>query len=183
MPTLAEIQEQIRNLDGLSRLLGRKEIKELPDILWEDERVEAIVQGVYNKKLGILVASNKRLIFVKKGLLYGLQVEDFPYDKITSIQYETGLMYGKIKIFSSGNKAEIEQVEKRRARDFSEYIRARISGVTKHASYHEQAAAAKDPYDDMLTKLERLPQLKERGILTEEEFQEQKQAILRSYSI
>src|SRR5690606_23624971 len=156
MPTLEEIQEQIRNLDGLSKLLGRREIKELPNILWEDERVEAIVQGVYYKKLGILAGTNKRLIFVKKGFVYGLQVEDFPYDRITSIQYETGLVYGRIKIYSSGNKAEIAQVEKKQARDFSEYIRARISGVTKHASYYEQAAAAKDPYDDMLTKLERL---------------------------
>ena len=33
MPTLAEIQTQICNLDGFETFLGRKEIKELPNIL------------------------------------------------------------------------------------------------------------------------------------------------------
>lgn len=37
---LDDIREQIDNLDGASKFLGRKEIKELPSILWEDERVE-----------------------------------------------------------------------------------------------------------------------------------------------
>ena len=41
-----------------------------------------------------LVATNKRLIFVDKGFVVGLKVEDFPYDKISSIQYETGILMG-----------------------------------------------------------------------------------------
>ena len=102
MPTLEEIKTQIQHIDGVSKLLGRKEIKELPNILWEDEIVEKMVQGQYNTGIGILVATNKRLLFVDKGLIYGLHVEDFPYDKITSIQYKTGLLYGEIKIFASG---------------------------------------------------------------------------------
>lgn len=42
MPSLIEIQSQIRNLDGFETYLGRKEIKELPNILWEDEKVEML---------------------------------------------------------------------------------------------------------------------------------------------
>ena len=37
-----------------------------------------------------------------KGFIFGLKVEDFPYDKISSIQYETGLIFGKLTIFTSG---------------------------------------------------------------------------------
>lgn len=112
MPTLEEIQKQIGSLDGASRLLAFKEIKELPKILWEDERVEQIIQGMYNNGNGVLVATNKRLVFVDKGLMFGLKVEDFPYDKITSIQYETGMLMGEITIFASGNKAEIKYLDK-----------------------------------------------------------------------
>jgi hypothetical protein len=86
MPTLEDIKKQVSSLDGTSMLLGRKEIKELPSILWEDECVEQIIQGTYNNGNGILVATNKRLVFVDKGIIFGLKVEDFPYDKITSIQ-------------------------------------------------------------------------------------------------
>ena len=174
MPTLEEIKIQIKCLDGVSRLLGRREIRELPNILWDDEIVEQIVQCLYENGQGILVATNKRLLFVDKGLIYGLRIEDFPYDKITSIQYETGLIFGKIKIFASGNKADIEQVDKKQARDFAEYVRARISGIKEHASIPKNKPAS----DDVITQLERLAKLKSQGVISDEEFSSQKKKIL-----
>ena len=98
MPTLDEIKKQISSISETSKLIGRKEIKELPDILCEDEVVENLIQGFYNNGNGILVATNKRLIFIDKGLLYGLKVEDFPLDKISTIQYSTGMLMGKLTI-------------------------------------------------------------------------------------
>lgn len=172
MPTLEQIQEQLKRIDGISHLLGRKEIKELPAILWEDEQVEHMVQGIYNNGLGALFATNKRLLFVDKGMIFGLKVEDFPYDKITSIQYETGMLQGKLTIFASGNRAEITNCEKGLVRGFSEYVRARIS------SPQESKAPATGSSDDVISKLERLAKLKEQGILTDEEFLQQKAKIL-----
>lgn len=174
MPTLEEIKKQIQHLDGVSRLFGRKEIKELPNILWEDEIVEKMVQGYYGCGQGILVATNKRLLFVDKGLIYGLRVEDFPHGKITSIQYKTGLVFGTITIFTSGNKADIEQIDKKQARDFAEYVRARISGAKEHASIPKNKPSS----DDVITQLEKLAKLKEQGILSEEELSSQKKNIL-----
>lgn len=178
MPTLEDIEKQIKSLDGVSKFLGRKEIKELPSILWEDEALEKIVQGFYSKGVGILVATNKRLIFVDKGLLWGLKVEDFPYDKISSIQYDTGILSGEIIIFTSGNKAKIEQIEKKQCRDFCDYVRARISSIKEHASLPKEQIAATVSSDDFISKLERLAKLKEQGILTDEEFLTQKNKIL-----
>jgi hypothetical protein len=176
MPTLEEIQKQIGSLDGASRLLAFKEIKELPKILWEDERVEQIIQGMYNNGNGVLVATNKRLVFVDKGLMFGLKVEDFPYDKITSIQYETGMLMGEITIFASGNKAEIKYLDKARTRVFAEFVRARITAASSHASMSKDNAAPQA--DDVVSKLERLAALKSQGILTDEEFLDQKRKIL-----
>ena len=50
MPSLEEIKNQINSLDGMSQFLGIKEVKELPDILWDDENVEKIIQGTYNNE-------------------------------------------------------------------------------------------------------------------------------------
>ena len=74
-------------------------------------------------------------------LLYGLKVEDFPYDKITSIQYETGMFFGKVTIFASGNKADINQIDKKQAKDFGDYVRARITGQSEHAGISEKDKA------------------------------------------
>lgn len=77
-----------------------------------DENVYNLIQGIYNNGIGIFAATNKRLIFIDKGLMYGLKVEDFHYDKISSIQYLAGLLLGKLLIFVSGNKEVIDNVDK-----------------------------------------------------------------------
>ena len=184
MPTYEQIQTQIQHLDNVSKFLGKRELKELPSILWEDEVVERIVQGLYGKGNGILVATNKRLVFVDKGLIVGLRVEDFPYDKISSIQYETGLLFGKLIIFTSGNRATIEQVDKKQCRDFGDYVRARITQVkdshsagstTQHVASNNSGGTSTG---NVVEQLEKLAHLKTQGILTEEEFQQQKRKIL-----
>lgn len=127
-----------------------------------------------------MVATNKRLIFVDKGMFFGLKVEDFPYDKISSIQYETGLLMGKIIIFTSGNKAIIDHVEKSKVRTFGDWVRARISSPKENVLVHPVSQTQPIPGNssDPLEKLERLARLKEQGVLTDEEFQKQKQQIL-----
>jgi hypothetical protein len=132
MPTLEEIKTQIQNIDGLSKFLRKKEIKELPNILWDNENVENLIDGIIdNLRGGILVATNKRLIFIDKELLYGLNVKDFPYDIVNSIQYTTGLIFGKLTIIVSGNKTIIENVDKQRFQIFSDFVKNKISSSQK----------------------------------------------------
>ena len=177
MPTLKEIKKQIQHLDGLQQFLGRREIKELPRILWENECLENIIQGTYKDGNGVLVATNKRLIFVDKGFVVGLKVEDFPYDKISSIQYETGILMGTLVIFASGNKAEIKKVAKKNLRGFAEWVRARISAPQPSVAVPNESQTHATQ-EDTIAQLERLAKLREQGVLDEKEFQEQKNKIL-----
>jgi hypothetical protein len=134
---------------------------------------------MYNNGIGILVATNKRLVFADKGLVFGLRVEDFPYDKISSIQYSTGLLLGKLTIFTSGNKAVIDNVDKKRVRIFGDFVRNKISSKDTVETPSKQSQQKADTSsDDIVSKLERLAKLKEQRILTEEEFTQQKQKIL-----
>jgi hypothetical protein len=172
---LDEIKAQIAKLElnNISSFLGRKEISELPSILAANEQIDNLIQGTYNKGQGILVSTDRRLVFVDKGLLYGLKVEDFPLDKITSIQYETGLLLGEVKIHTSGNIAVIDNVEKSAARKFAEFIRNKLSAPKPQTQPLQQFS---EP--SVLDKLEKLGKLKESGILSEEEFSEQKKKLL-----
>ena len=105
-------------------------------------------------------------------MLYGLKVEDFPLDKITSIQYETGLLLGGIKIHTSGNIAKIENVEKASARSFAEFVRDKLSQPKENTT----TTIISEP--NVLDQLEKLAKLKENGILSDEEFNEQKKKLL-----
>ena len=167
----AEIQNF--NLDNVSTFLGRKEINELPEILAENEKINNIIQGTYNNSQGILISTNRRLVFIDKGLLYGLKVEDFALDKISSIQYETGLLLGKVKIHTSSNIASIENVVKSSARQFAESVRNLLSEPKE-----KQIVQQNNSEPTVLDQIEKLAKMKDNGILTEEEFTEQKKKLL-----
>jgi len=170
---LEEIKSEIQNLklDNISTVFGRKEINELPQILAPTEQIDNIIQGTYNNGQGILFSTNRRLLFVDKGVFYGLKVEDFPLDKISSIQYETGLLLGKVKVHTSGNIATIDNIGKESARKFAEFVRNKIS-------HHKEFQPQNTPQTDILGQLEKLATFKENGILSEEEFVEQKKKLL-----
>lgn len=166
-----KVQIQSLKLDNVSSFLGRKEINELPNILAPTETVDNIIQGTYDNGQGILVSTNRRLVFIDKGLIYGLKVEDFPLDKITSIQYETGLILGKVNIHTSGNIATIDNVEKASSRKFAEFVRDKLSQPNEiNSNINSQL--------NVLDQLEKLAKLKENGILSEEEFNDQKKKFL-----
>ena len=109
--------------------------------------------------------------------MWGLTVEDFPFDKISSIQYELGMLTAELIIFSSGNEAKIKNVANERCRLFCENVRAIISSPRKNESEGKQVMSNSNN-DDMIEQLERLSKLKEVGALTDEEFKAAKKKLL-----
>jgi len=177
--TANDIDGVLKRLPGGSAFLGRREVKELPSILWEDEVIHHIVQGMYSGGNGILVCTQRRLVFVDKGMFGSLKVEDFPLDKISSIQYSTGLLLGTITIFTSGNKAEISHVGKAEARSFAEGARALIAkGAVKPVVQAPSAQAATPAGSNLAADLERLAALRTSGVLSEDEFAAAKRTLL-----
>jgi len=85
-------------------------------------------------------------------------------------------MFGKITIFTSGNKSTIEQIDKKQTRNFAETIRAKISKLSDNNKTNNQTS--NPVQDDIISKLERLAKLKESGIISDEEFEIQKRKIL-----
>ncbi len=115
----------IHGLDGseFKGHWGRSEIKELPHILGEGE---VIRHAVYAKREsggnGLLLATDSRLLFVDKGMLYGLTVQEFPYGAISSVRYNTGLVMGKVFLVAEGYTVFFEQVDNEMAKSFCEFV-------------------------------------------------------------
>lgn len=134
MPTLYEVKTQIKSLEGADKLLESKEIKELPSILSARETVKKVIKGSCEHRTGMMVATEKRLIFVDKGVIFGIGIEDFTYDKITSIQYKVDSAFGTITISTSEKRIHIQQVDKEQVISFSKYVRERIARHGKNNS-------------------------------------------------
>ncbi|HCN50043.1 MAG TPA: hypothetical protein DIT10_13310 [Chryseobacterium sp.] len=169
---LDEIKDELEKLDINPTFFARKEIHELPDILSVDEKIVYLVEGrnKINNHHIILVATDRRVIFVDKEFMYGLKVEDFSYSKISSIQYETALLLASIDIHVADDVVEIDGVGKYDAELFCEKVR----NFMAHPEEYVQAKT--EP--TVLDQLEQLGRLKENGFLSEDEFNEQKKKLI-----
>lgn len=176
-----EIKEAMSGRIG-SKYLGKKEMKELPNILLKGETPHQAVRGSRESDtwFGMLVATDQRLIFIYKGFM-SLGIEDFPYDKITSVEYKTGWASGDIVIHGSGNRVKIANIVNEECAPFVDWVRNYMNEYKSDAPTRKSAPvieAAEDRTDKVIKQLKELGELKNQGILTEEEFQSEKAKIL-----
>jgi PH (Pleckstrin Homology) domain-containing protein/putative oligomerization/nucleic acid binding protein len=158
-----------------ARLGSGREIRKLVSYLWDDETVDFMTKGTYGEGIGLLVLTDRRLLFLKEGV-FSKKTEDFPIEKISSVQWSSGIIYGTVTVFASGNKAEIKNVYKEDGKHIVEVLRGRLSGKTVHRPGQEEAAATHQP--DLYEQLAKLGQLRDAGVLTPEEFDAKKAELL-----
>lgn len=167
--------EKARSLMSVKLGSGR-EIKRLAEYLWDNEQVERMVSGQYGGGQGVLVLTNRRLLFLKDGIMRKT-LEDFPLEKISSVQWSSGIVQGKITIFASGNKAEVKGILTSAGKDLADLARERITDVSKTA---KPAPGASGPSGaaSVADELRKLAELRDAGVLTEDEFAAQKARLL-----
>lgn len=170
-----EIQNEINSLPYINEWLTTKEIDELPNILSKEESIKAITSGLTNGNTWLIVCTNKRVLMLDKGLLYGLKFVDIPLDRVNSITYTTGLMFGNIAITDGAITRTIENVSKGTVNFFADtvnkqkelYIQSRNTPVTQVV---DTISAA----DEIL----KFKELLDMGVITQEEFEMKKKKLL-----
>jgi Bacterial PH domain/Short C-terminal domain len=162
----------------LNKLLGKAE-----DHLDSDEEVVRAVVGTYETKImgndsvrkGLLAATNHRLIFYTKKM-GGYDFESFPYENISSIEMGKQMVMGHhVKFFASGNEVKMKWIDDKDAlADFVAEVKRRMKGGSP------TPAPTTDTQFDLADQLRRLGELRDEGLLTDEEFEVQKQKLLAS---
>lgn len=179
-PDIEAAKKRMRTKIGSNR-----EIKKLSDHLWEGEQVELMTAGVYGQGSGLLVLTDRRLLFLKDGYL-SKTTEDFPLDKVSSVQWSSVLLLGTITIFASNNKAEIKQVNKDDGRQIVDAVRARLAGSQTGGSLQlGQVLAQQGPSApqhgaemDVFDRLRKLGELRDLGVVSDDEFEAKKADLL-----
>jgi len=176
MPTLKEIQQQIKALGDVDNFGTKKEIKYLPDILADDEMVLALTSGLMDGNTWLIVCTGKRVIFLDKGMIYGLKQRETPLERINSIEQKTGMIFGSIGIWDGAALMEIKNVMKKTVRPFVESVNRAREALKAEKGGAQHSATLSSP--DVASQLERLADLRDRGVLSDDEFQAQKNKIL-----
>lgn len=129
--------------------------------------------GTYGNGTGLIVLTDRRLLFVQDGVM-SKRSEDFPLDKVSSVQWGSGLMLGAITIFASGNKTEIKNVNKDDGKEIVDRVRGRLT-----APKPEPPTAAGAAQPDIIGQIKQLAGLKDAGVLSQDEFEAKKAELLR----
>lgn len=158
---------------------AKREIQKLPEVLWEGETVEMLATGMYGKGNGLLAMTSQRLLFFFHGVM-SQQVEDFPYSRISSVQWSAGMLSGTLSVFASGNKADIKSVPKDQGKALADALRQRIAGSAPSAPVPAPAAPTPVGAPDIASRLQTLDQLRAVGAITDEEYRDRRAKILDS---
>ncbi|OTE95773.1 hypothetical protein BCS42_11955, partial [Crenothrix sp. D3] len=122
----------------------------------------------------LITLTDRRIVFLDKGMIYGLKQTTIDLDKINSISGETGLFFGDIRIEDGAKERKIKNVWKKTVIKFTNKVRDAME-ERKSLSRPNNTVNSED---DIVSKLERLSILFEKGIINEDEFIKQKQKLL-----
>ena len=171
------VKKQINDLGAFDSWFAKKEIAQyLPEVLCEGETILFMTSGTYDRDTWLITVTDTRLIFLDKGMLFGFKRHELPYEQMRSISYSLGLTLASVSIDTSFDIVRIDNLQKTEALKLTELVSSYIRNLqTKKAPERTRAAV-----NDIVSQLERLAVLKEKGILTDREFAEQKAKILAS---
>jgi Bacterial PH domain/Short C-terminal domain len=190
-----------------------KEINKITEMLNPEEKVLLVARQSRIKPGGshltpnIIYATDRRII-IRDPYMLGIKenVIDIPYDIITSIKLEKGLLSSTIRFKAPGLMSStrlgmmdsivdgedndqggvIEAIPKNKADDLIEIIRSgmqsskKLSPSRKQQSFESQEQVMSSNQSiSVADELRKLAKLKEEGIITEEEFQQMKEDIIR----
>ncbi len=195
-----------------------EEISKIAEMLNPDEKVLLVARQSRIKPGGshftpnIIYATDRRII-VRDPYMFGIKenVVDIPYDIITSVKLEKGLLSSTIRFKAPGimsstklgmidsivdgeddQGAVIEAIAKDKAEDLLEIIRSGMQndGGGKSAPSKKQKSSSKlleskeytVPFNQSISiadEIRKLAKLKEEGIISEEEFKQMKQDLIR----
>jgi Bacterial PH domain len=181
MPTYEEILDQIKSLPHRYIFYTGREIKALPKIMIEGEEVRALTSGYHGKRTVLAVCTNRRIIFLDKGMFFGMRQWQIALDRVQSIDGNYLIVFGTIRVWDGAAPIEMSMVWARTIDPFIKAVRQAIDDF-KRLSFQELSRGTEinsaGQSLDVATQLEKLIQLKQAGHLSEDEFMRQRSKLL-----
>ncbi|WP_024748150.1 PH domain-containing protein [Levilactobacillus namurensis] len=164
------IKSQIKSA-GIPSMTGmKKELAALPDIIDDKETITYAVNGGLKGNTVLMVCTNKRILFIDKGMVYGVKSTEIPLDSVNAVSYSSGMLLSKISVTNGATTTQIVSIPKNTAPIMVERIKEARDAYQKNMTSPEKSSS--------ITDLRELKALLDDGILTQEEFNAKKKQIL-----
>lgn len=154
-----------------------------------DEKILAKLQGNFGQGLAV---TDKRLYIIKwgafAGSIFGGRCITFDYGRITGVKINTGMTTGTLEILTAANQDQPKSYWGQGQDNANQADDAITFGSSQFNDFREVAKICHDMIEDAkqgklsthsgFNDLEQLASLKEKGIITQEEFDAKKKQIL-----
>ena len=179
MWTREKIKDFARDI-GYHNQFTSGELKTMHTILSDDEDCFAMTEGMMKKVhsgkhsgYGIALLTDKRFLFYHKGFLGSVTREEFPLSTISSITFHKGVVFSSLHIYAANvDEVIIQQCDNTNA--------SRIAQVWQHIVNVRNIVETTPANEttDSIAELEKWHSMKERGLITEDEYNLKKKQIL-----
>lgn len=179
------------NCEPQNEYVSEKTVSKVDDVLEKGEKVHFLAKGkgkgvkvrssrirkkriVATKGFVRTAATDRRVVCKIPNLLFDEDVS-IPYHNMTDIDFKSGFVGSSFLIIHTDTKTyriDIRQLHKDEGKRMTQFIQEKISEVQYPTT--SQSKSSEDPFD----RLERLQDLKNDGVISEEEFAEKKESLL-----
>ncbi|UTC13203.1 hypothetical protein A4W75_05460 [Latilactobacillus curvatus] len=159
---------------GVSDLFGtKKEVKALPEIISDNENILYATSGLVDGNTVLAVLTDIRILFIDKGLVYGIKSSEIPLNMINGVSYSKGMVLGSISVVNGAITTKIDNVSKATAPIFVDKIKDATAAL-KQNSQQTIVTNTSSTADEIL----KFKNLLDQGIITDEEFTAKKKELL-----
>lgn len=178
--TIETVKKRFEKVGVIDTFFTKREIKELPYLLRDTEDIMYATSGYVETSTMLIVCTNERLLFLDKGLIYGLKMHDIPLEKINSVSISKGLILGRFVVYHGSASLLVKDVDKKTLPVMVDVINEqRQLRVVDQSNANEPKK--EEPGNNTLQQLKDLKELLDLGIVTPEEFEEKKAVLLKSF--
>jgi len=183
-----EYERLLEELDHAGEILLAQNLQKGEDILVK-------VQGDWG---GAFVVTNRRIYVIKHGLwsgrMTGGQCTGFPLEQVASINLNTAMLVGAVEVLAAGTLVGRGSVSwtgaNKKAREAENVVLFRVGGgrsavfqravsIAQNAVFSVAERRVNEKKDrSSANEIQQLASLRDKGILTEEEFQAKKKQLL-----
>ncbi|NBA74168.1 hypothetical protein GOQ04_01300 [Emticicia sp. ODNR4P] len=112
-------QIAINQLGKKDFFLLQNEINVIPKLIFPNEPIEGMLKCNSNYKTGLLIATNKRILFIENQTIHGLNVYEFSFSEIDNLSFNPNTEFGNI-IIRIKNRVELfENINSEKGYSFS----------------------------------------------------------------
>ena len=119
------VSDQLKYLGVNFRFWCRPEIRELPKILFDGEKLHHVLIGRYEGGFALFCATDKRVLLIDKKPFY-LTLEDIRYDMISDVQYNHRIIDATVRLGTVHKTISFLGYNHEKLRNFTSYIQEQV---------------------------------------------------------